>query len=173
MKRILLALGLLASLAACESVPPLPILESSPNPPAFHTRDFAWSSDRGNSAIRGEVDYGQGNGRYSCSGQPVILTPDAPYTRWRMNQLYGSVERAALPVSQVRSRQGARPSDDYSSFVRRTTCDAGGRFDFQGLPVGSWFIIVVVQPSGSGGEPVALMRRVVTRPGAVRSVLVG
>ena len=173
MRRILLAVGLLASLSACESLQNLGgPLEPVTGPPSFHTHDFAWSSERGSSGIRGEVAYAPGGGRFSCSGQPVILTPDAPFSRWRMQQLYGSADRAALPVSEVRGRQGGRPSDDYSAFVRRTTCDASGRFDFQGLPAGGWFIIVVAQPGGQGGEAVALMRRVFTRPGAVRSVLV-
>ncbi len=174
MKRILLAVGLLASLAACDTLSPLggpP--EPSPvvGPPPFRAREFAWSAERGTSGIRGEVDFRPGQGRFSCSGQPVVLTPDAPFSRWRMVQLYGSPDRAALPISQVRSRQGGRPSDDYSSFVRRTTCDAAGRFEFRGLPAGGWFIIVVAQPATQGAEPMALMRRVITREGAVRSVL--
>ena len=178
MKRALLTIAACGALGACETVyppapppPPAPVRPVGPGP-AFRAHDFAWSAERGNASIRGEITFRRDGHAYGCAGQSVILTADAPYSRWRMTQLYGSPERAALPVSVVRSRQANRPSDDYSAFVRRTTCDAQGQFAFQGLPAGAWFVIAVVQPQVSGAEPVALMRRVETRRGAVRNVLV-
>jgi hypothetical protein len=170
----LIALGL----AGCESEPiappPLPSIPSFPGqPPAFHPRDFAWSTQPGSAAIQGQVAYAPNRARYSCAGQPVVLTPDTPYSRWRIEQLYGSAERAALPVAEVRSRQAGRPSEDYSSFARRATCDAQGRFAFAGLPPGGWFIIVAVQPAAHGAEPVALMHHVRTQAGGTRMVVIG
>ena len=176
MKRLLLALSLSAGLAACSTVPPPPPppeapLRAEPAAP-FRAADFAWSTQRGSAGVHGQVDFSQGAAHYSCVGQPVILTPDAPFSRARMIALYGSDERSALPVSVVRSRQAGRPSDDYSAFVRRASCDVTQKFSFQGLPAGSWFVIVVAQPALAGAEPIALMRHVETRPGAVRNVLV-
>ncbi len=171
MNRNLLAISLTTALgvglAACETVPPPP-----PPPPSaptvFRPADFTWSSQRGTGSIQGSVAYGRG---YSCAGQPVVLNPDAPYSRARIAQLYGSAERAALPVSEVRSRQANRPSDDYSAFVRRTSCDSQGRFSFQGLPAGAWYVIAVAQPPAGQGEAVAVMRRVDTRPGVARTIV--
>ena len=119
--------------------------------------------------VKGVVDYAPGGRRFACAGQ-VVLTPDAPYSRRRILQLYGSTDRAVLPVAEVRNRQAQRPSDDYSAFVRKATCDSSGRFSFAGLPAGGWFVIVVAQPPG-GGEPMALMRRVDTRAAGLRSVI--
>jgi hypothetical protein len=167
MKRTLLALCLCAGLGACETEGPPPPAPVSSTPPAFHPADFAWSIQRGGAVIHGTVDYGHG---YSCAGQPVVLVPDAPFSRWRISQFYGSDERAALPVSEVRSRQANRPSDDYSSFSKHTTCDAQGRFAFQGLPAGSWFVIAVSRPAGGQGQDMAIMRRVNTLAGQVRAV---
>ena len=176
MKRLILAISACAALGACETVyppPPPPPLEAAPGPqPAFRPSDFAWSAQLGAAGIRGETAFSQGGQRYSCAGQAVVLTPDAAYSRNRIFGLYGSAERAALPVNEVRSRQAARPSADYSAFVRKTACDAHDRFSFQGLPAGGWFIIVVAQPIGSGGESMALMRRVETRAGAIRTVII-
>jgi hypothetical protein len=170
MKPRLLPVGLCALLCACAEVPPPPAPPPPPGPAAsFHSREFAWSAERGSAAIRGLVGYSRGGRRYSCAGETAVLTPDAPYSRQRMEQLYGSSERAALPVDEVRSRQAHRPSDAYSSFVRRTTCDSQGRFAFQGLPAGGWFVIVVAQPVG-GGQAMAFMRRVETREGAIRTM---
>ncbi len=175
MKRTLLAVSLCGTLAACGTLyppppPPPPQAEAGPAP-AFLTRDVAWSSQKGSAVLKGHVDYAPSGARYTCAAQPVILTPDAPYSRWRMQQLYGSPERAALPVSVVRGRQSDRPSDEYSAYVRKTACDGNGDFTFQGLPAGVWFIVAVVQPQVPGAEPVALMRRVDVRKGVVRNVL--
>lgn len=175
MKRILVAVSLSAALGACATVPPPPPppVEAAAPAPAFRAADFAWSAARGSGAVAGAIAYAPGGGaRYRCSGQPVVLTPDTPYSRWRIAQLYGSSERAAVPVAAVRSRQAARPSDDYSSFVRRASCDETGRFTFTGLPAGGWFIIAVAQPGVPGAEPVALMRHIQTRAGAVRQVVI-
>ncbi len=176
MKKALLAVCLCGALGACETVyppaPPPPPAETRPvGPgPAFRAHDFSWSAEHGNAAIHGDVTFQRGGRPYGCAGQSVILTADAPYSHWRMAQLYGSPERAAVPVSEVRSRQESPPPDEYSSFVRRTTCDAQGHFSFQGLPVGGWFVVVVAQPRG-GGEPIALMRRVETRAGLIRNLI--
>ncbi len=179
MKLRLLAIGACAALGACADIypeegppPPPPPREAPPavRPgPAFSPSEFDWSTQRGQGAIRGVVDYSQGGRKYACAGQ-AVLTPDAPYSRRRIEQLYGSSERAALPVEEVRARQAHRPSDDYSAYVRKATCDAGGRFSFAGLPSGGWFVIVVAQPPG-GGAPMALMRRVETRGPGLRNVI--
>ena len=74
-----------------------------------------------------------------------------------------------MPADDVRARTPSAPNDDYSSFVRRTTCDAADRFTFSNLPDGAWFVITVARPL-AGGESVAIMRRVVTRGGRVSPV---
>jgi hypothetical protein len=175
MKRALLAACLCAVLSACaeENGPPPPEAPRPPPPvghaPPFRPADFAWSAERGSAVIRGEVDYGRGG--YSCAGQPVVLVPDAPYSRWRISQFYGSDERAALSVAEVRSRQANRPSDDYSAFSKHTSCDGQGHFLFQGLPTGSWYVIAVARPTGGQGQDMAIMRRVETRAGLARSIV--
>ena len=175
MKRTILAISLSVAVAGCETQqlegPPPP----GPPPPSaapFRARDFSWSAERGSASIHGQVAFSDGSARYSCAGQPVILTPDAPFSRARMVALYGSDQRAALPVSVVRGRQANRPSDDYNAFVRRATCDPQQRFAFQGLPAGSWYVIVVAQPAAAGAESMALMHRVTTREGSAKSLTI-
>ena len=173
MKLRLLAIGTIcAALGACAEdygPPPPPPPPSGPPTAGFRASDFAWSTDHGLATVRGLVDYAQGGRHYTCAGQ-AVLTPDAPYSRRRIEQLYGSTERATLPVSEVRSRQANRPSDDYSAYVRKAACDAAGHFVFSGLPSGVWFVIVVAEPP-NGGPSIALMRRVDTRGGGVRTVV--
>lgn len=153
------AIGLAgAVLAACAPMP-------APGPVApglsrdFDVADFAWSAAPGSAAINGQVTYRAGGQAYDCIGS-VGLTPETPYTRHRFMNLYGSLEEAALPASTVRARTVGEASEDYRAYVRDTTCDSQGRFRFEGLPAGGWFIIAPVR-TGSD-EPVVLMRRVRT-----------
>jgi hypothetical protein len=174
MKRVLSILTVSLTAAACASTyeppvppPPPPPLDQPAPGPAFDRQQFAWSTKPGTAAIKGAVNYRPG---YSCAGGKVVLTPDAPYSRRRIENLYGSVERAAAPVSEVRARQRAKAGEDYSAFVRTAECSADNRFSFKGLPAGSWFIIVAASPEGDKGEPVALLRRVVLKKGEIRAV---
>jgi len=73
-----------------------------------------------------------------------------------------------VPESVVRARTVPDPNADYRSFVRSTTCQ-NGRFTFEGLPAGGWFVIVPV--SAGGEERVVLMRHVTTRNGRVSITL--
>ena len=171
MSRALLipALATAAALAACA-----PTLGPAPPPPGgyraptadFRSEDFSWSALPGRGAISGHMALKQGPTRYSCAKASVILTPETPWTRRRMQVLYQSSERSALPADEVRARTPqAPPGGDYSAFVRRTTCDAADRFSFTGLPDGAWYAITTARPVSGSGPTMAVMRRVVVRGG--------
>jgi hypothetical protein len=168
--RRLLPLALPLFAAACATVPMAP--PGGPPPPSgangvwitapFRPADYAWSQQPGANGIRGASPVG-----HSCAGMRVALTPDAPYSRERIAKLYGSVARADLPVAVVRSRIVANDNPDLARYVRSASCDASGRFAFDGLPDGSYFMIAqVASPSG----PLALMRRVLLRGGDIEPV---
>src|SRR4051812_13143784 len=118
MRNKLLALALAATAAGCATserrVPPPP--PPPPSAPAFEAASFEWSRAAGVAAIRGTVGYRGAAGAYGCKGAIVALTPDTPYSRRRILRLYGSADRAAVPVSVVRSRQSSAPSDAFSKF---------------------------------------------------------
>jgi hypothetical protein len=169
--RRLIAVAAALALSACTTAgPPAP-----PPPPhgaggpataeLFRTQDFSWSAVPGKGRILGHLSYHAGPVRYGCVGASVILTPETPWTRRRIGILYSSAAAAALPVDEVRARTAQAPNGDYSAFVRRTTCDANGAFDFEGLPNGAWFVILVAKPVGGGAPDMAIMRRVEVRAG--------
>jgi len=163
------ALALAALLAACgttgpgpaPSAPP-PVVVGSAN---FSAADFAWSQRPGGNIIAGKVAYRQGATRFTCAGASVVLTPETAWSVRRMQALYGSVERAALPSDEVRARTPRAPPGDAGPFVRRTTCDEADQFAFGGLPDGAWYAITIVKPVGVTGPNVALMKRIVVRGG--------
>lgn len=151
----------------------MPSMAPAYGPPpssAFSADAFTWSTRQGQASIVGVVNFARDGRPYQCTGS-VALTPDTPYTRARFYALYGSTELAAVPEAVVRARTVADPNADYRSFVRSTTC-TGGRFDFPGLPDGSWFVITPVSPANvAGGERIVLMRRVETRGGRMLNVI--
>lgn len=166
MKRLipLASLALAAAAAACAPSAPAPV---GPQPIVFSTEAFAWSAVTGTAAIEGRVAYAGGGRSWRCAGS-VGLTPETPWTRQRFMTLYGSAERAALPAAVIRARTVAEASADYQAYVRSTSCDAQGRFEFRDLPDGDWFVIAPV--TAEGADPVVVMRRVTTRAGRDTSV---
>lgn len=136
----------------------------------FRASEFSWSTEPGHAGIAGKLTYRQGQVRYSCAHAMVILNPETPWTRQRMQVLYGSDEAAALPTEEVRARTPQAPPGDDSAFLRRTTCDASSRFNFSGLPDGAWYAITVAKPVGGKGPGMALMKRVTTHGGHVTTI---
>jgi len=156
-----LTVAALAATAACApttGAAPAPMVEST----AFNAADFAWSAANGTAGVTGRIDYAQNGTRYTCTGS-VGLTPVTPYTRARFRNLYGSIDKAALPESVVRARTVSDPNADYRSYVRSGTC-TDNRFQFNNLPAGEWFVIAPV--SAGGEERVVVMQRIRTRDGA-------
>jgi len=178
--RALLALSSLLVLTACAEVGPSlgppppprppragPAAAQPPSPEVFRAQDFAWSTAPGKGRIDGHLGFRTGPVRYTCQGAGVILTPETLWSRRRMTILYSSPNYSALPVEQVRARTPSAPSGDYSSFVRRSTCDAADRFSFANLPNGAWFAILVAKPVGGGAPDMAIMKRIEVRGGRV------
>lgn len=167
--RILPLAATLVLLAGCETTgggPPPPPTPTQPASAAvFRAGDFSWSAVPGKARIDGRLAYRNGAQRYTCAGSVVVLTPETPWTRRRMNILYRSSAYAALPAAEVRARTPSEPGEDYSAFVRRATCDAGDGFSFSGLPDGGWFVITVAKPAGGAGDSMAIMRHVQTKRG--------
>ncbi len=160
------ALTIVAGCATTSSGPSGPPAKTPASSPAqFRTSDFAWSAQPGRASVTGGLAYRRGAQTYSCAGAAVVLTPETGWTRQRMVTLYKSSTYAALPVADVRARTPSEPGEDYSAFVRRTTCDAQNRFAFTSLPDGGWFVITVAKPAVGTGENVAVMRYVTTKGG--------
>lgn len=161
--RTLLALMAAAAVSACATATPLaPPTASS----AFSVEQFQWSSANGTNRITGQIASGDNGVPFSCIGS-AGLTPQTPYTSARFETLYGSTERAQLPAAVVRARTVEDAQADYRSFVRSVPCEAN-RFAFDGLPDGSWFVIVPVR--AGEGEINVMMRRVQTRGGRVSNL---
>ena len=139
---------------------------------SFRKTDFAWSTTPGKGEIEGQLAFRQGGVAYSCADAGVLLTPETPWVRRRMQILYTSADKATLPVAEVRARTPPERNQDYSTFVKRAACDAAGHFNFGALADGVWYVITVARPaSAGGGAEMAIMRRVVVKGGKVKLTL--
>jgi hypothetical protein len=134
----------------------------------FNADAFAWSARPGQGVIQGRVAYVRDGQTFNCIGNAGLI-PDTAYTRARMQRLYGSTDRADVPAAVVRARSAGEQGADYRSYERAEAC-TDNAFRFSGLPDGSWFIITPVR---ADGDPVVLMRHVITRGGRQVSVTLG
>lgn len=160
----LLAGGL--ALSACATTP---LGGRTPVDSAEFSADaFTWSTRAGQASIEGRVAFAQDGQSFHCVGN-VGLIPDTGYTRARMQRLYGSTERAAVPAAVVRARSAGEQGADYRSYERAQACDADV-FRFTGLPDGSWFLI---SPVKAGDDIVVLMKHIQTRGGRMINVTLG
>ncbi len=168
-RRIPAAAALMGLLSACAPTlgPPPPGPMAPPrNEAQFRAADFAWSQAPGRNALVGHLAYRMGETRYTCAGAVVIVTPETPWSRVRMQVLYKSDVRSALPAAEVRARNPQAPPGDSGPYIKRASCDAGDRFSVAGLPDGAWYVVTIAKPvPGASGPSIALMRRVVTRGG--------
>ena len=173
--RIALAIGSILMVSACatDGAPPPParVAPAAPATDAFRIGDFAWSTVPGKGGIDGQLKYAPHGQPYSCASAGVLLTPDTPWVRSRMTILYNSYVAATLPAEEVRRRTPPERSQDYSVFVRRTTCDAAGHFAFSGLPDGTFYVITVARAVPVTAAPeMAIMRRVTIDGGRTQKV---
>ncbi|MNK37564.1 hypothetical protein D3C87_561350 [compost metagenome] len=134
----------------------------------FSADAFSWSTRAGQASIEGRVAFAQDGKTFQCVGN-VGLIPDTGYTRARMQRLYGSTDRAAVPAAVVRARSAGEQGADYRSYERAQPC-ADNAFRFTGLPDGSWFLI---SPVKAGDDIVVVMKRVQTRAGRMINVTLG
>ena len=169
--RLLAAAALMGLVSACAPTmgpAPPPGMALAPDAP-FSAAAFAWSQVPGKNAITGKLVVGPV--RYTCSGASVILTPETPWTRRRMQVLYLSDTRSALLTDEVRARTPQAAPGDSSPYIKRAVCDSSDHFSFSALPDGAWYVITVAKPAGQpNGPSMALMRRVVTKGGKVTPV---
>ena len=126
---------------------------------------FAWAAAPGANSLRGVVAYHpRKSEKWSCSEQSVALMPEAPASRARVAALYGSTSFAVRPVAEVREKSKTAGDVNFSAFVKQATCDADGRFSFDHLADGNYFVIArakQIQPRVSNADDgVAIVQRI-------------
>lgn len=155
----------------------------TPPPPApapaqmtvpFDAGDVAWSRGPGTATVEGRATLPTAGGTtQTCAGAEAQLFPAGAYAAEMMRIVFGSDVRGFTPLDST--RYPVNVARDFAGSVRRIGCDAQGRFRFDAVPAGRWYVFanVVYRDVRGDGAPQggALMQRVDVAAGARASVL--
>lgn len=141
---------------------------------AFETFDpgqAAYIQQAGPNTIVGQAFLRQrGGGVVTCAGESVSLIPATRFSSERIGFLYGTTETAAR--GNLMRRLSPAPSD-YQRYMRRSQCDAEGRFLFENTPDGDYFITTdVIWVVGDDMEGGPVMSPVSVRGGENRRLII-
>lgn len=130
MRMLSLAIGL--ALAGCQSAAPIVAISSSFDPAAA-----AYIRKRGEGTIEGHAFWREKTGgTVNAAGEVVRLIPATAYARERFAKLYG--ERKFVPASAYPKAQDTDPQ--YADYIRTTKSESNGKFSFDHVAPGSYFI---------------------------------
>lgn len=115
-----------------------------------------------------------------CSGRIVTLIPATKYAEKRMNALYvQNGDGFYIPVSVKPQFESVKETDEsnYWKFTRKTVCDVDGKFEFEKVGDGSFFVVsnVIWGVDGRNGINYyggAVMRPVSVKNGETKKIVV-
>jgi hypothetical protein len=134
-KAIIIGSVLIAAVAAgCQSSRP-------PATVAFSVEEAAFIKKPGSGVIVGHAFRTRSRGQVvNAAGEVVRLVPATAFARERFRQLYG--ERKYVAVSAYPSQDTPDPA--YSEYTRTVKSEANGRFAFDRVPPGTYFVTTQV-----------------------------
>jgi hypothetical protein len=139
----------------------------------FNAGDVAWSLGLGTAIVEGRAALSAtGDVPHTCAGGEAQLFPAGTYAAEMMRIVFGSDVRGFAPLAST--RYPANIEADFKSTVRRIGCDATGRFRFDGVPAGRWYVFsnVIFRAAGEAApQGGALMQRIDVAEGARANVL--
>lgn len=119
-----------ALVAGCQST------SSTAPPPAFDPQAARFIHDKGAYRIEGQALFVTRDGKaHALAGETVRLVPATAYTVARFEALYRG--RTSIPAMWMPSVEAGRV---YASYTRRTKTHADGRFVFDRVASGTYFV---------------------------------
>lgn len=108
-----------------------------PNAVAFNADEAAYIHKHGSATIKGEAFVINSSGRaVKAAGQDVWLVPATPYAKQRFTAIYGTKKSVpARAVAQFAS------DPDYLANTRRAKMGSNGKFSFEDVAPGAYFIV--------------------------------
>ena len=128
----------------------------------------------GKNTITGYAAVTQPNGNvFTCAGQTVTLLPATGYAMERVTTLYGNPDNGFRPVTK--KVLFANTPVEYTDLRKKTTCDEQGRFRFDDVADGNFYVSADVIWVFSYGQYKAteggtLIQRVSVKKGQTRDV---
>lgn len=173
MLKIIPALAALL-LAGCATTEPRVIQMVFP----FDETEVTAAMQPGANTVTGNAFLRQRGGAVvTCAGASVTLFPATRYSVERVKHMYGNSRDGVRTVAEYRrDRLQFNPDPPgYQSAARETRCDAQGRFTFDRVADGDWFVVTtVVWSTGPyNTEGGTLMQRFSLAGGESKSLVIG
>lgn len=112
----------------------------------FNPTEVAFFNKPGTAQINGQAFLKTVGGDVkTAAGNKVALVPVSAYSRERMNAIYGTGNCSTKAVDF------GPPDPQFERYTKNTTADGDGRFRFEGLSAGQYFVATTVSwavPSG-------------------------
>lgn len=163
------------ALGACATIPAMsPIALSE----TFSRDAIAWSLGEGENTIVGNaVLRTVGGDVKTCAGLGATLIAESPYSRARMEYIYGAGQTGFMGPGQGRYFTPDPP--EYHSTIRETVCDAQGNFTFNDIPDGDYYATALISWGAVQGGRYAyietqggiLMQKVSVRGGETKRIV--
>lgn len=159
-------------LAGCYQ-PPAPVTVALKT--RFEPASVAWAEAGGEGRVEGSALLRtQGGEVRTCAALAVSLVPVTVHARERFLALFGNTRGGFNATGYAGSHpQFANDSPAFYDHVRVTKCDAQGRFRFEELADGDYFVTATVTwyAPGAGPQGGDIMQRVSVRDGETVEVL--
>ena len=170
MRRAFVTGCLIVLLTGCAAPPPPPTIQST-----FDPREAEFARQPGNGVITGQAFLRQqGGGVVTCAGSQVALAPVTTYSQERTNIIYRNNIRGFRSASQdaIFPLRLPDPPPAFTENMRFSTCDAQGKFRFDAVPQGQYFLATrVTWQVGSVPQGGNLMQRVTVAPSQSQDVI--
>jgi hypothetical protein len=117
--------------------------------PAFDPRAAEIINQAGKGTIEGHAFFRDEKGKVIyAAGEIIRLIPATPYADARFSQLYGSSKYRRAGLLGL---TGGDPDSEYARYSRTTKAESSGRFTFENLAPGSYYVVTQITwlPDGS------------------------
>ena len=153
--------GLIFLVTSCTTTPVSQTL-------SIYDRDqVAWSFSDGTGKVEGDGFLSRRDGMLvKCSGQQVNLIPLSDYAIERITNIYGN-PNGGYNTAGYGSRRVDEAVSTYWNDTRQTVCDVDGKFVFNNLPSGEYYVVtrVIWRVSDYVNEGGVMSRRIKVKEG--------
>ena len=137
----------------------------------FDVAEAAYIHETGEGTVEGRVFVRLWSGEeVHCAGQTVKLVPQTALARERLGHLYGETGLRRHVRNPVKLE---KPDPQYWDYMREAPCDDQGRFRFEGVADGGYFVVGSVSWRGLHGhwQAGSLMQAVEVRGGEAANLV--
>jgi hypothetical protein len=158
-------------LAGCATAPP-PKMEST-----FDPEQARLQLEPGDATILGSALIRQkGGGVVTCAGGQVVLIPATTYAIERMTRGFHPADSSGTSgfwAFYEGERPVPPPDPEYVKLSRSSTCDASGKFQFDKVSPGLFYLVTSIRWDTGYGLPQGgyLMKAVAVKPGETTTVV--